>query len=126
MLYYLSLLESTISELRLFQYITVRTLGAAMSSFCIMLLISPALIRFLSRLNVKEIERDGRVDEVEKSHKIGTPTMGGFIIILATTFATLLWDIPTSPYVQITLATFLVMGLSALSMIISRYIDGMA
>ena len=29
MLYYLSLLESYLSELRLFQYITFRTLGAA-------------------------------------------------------------------------------------------------
>ena len=47
MLYYLSLLEGTISELRLFQYITVRTLGAAATAFVISLLIAPWLIKRL-------------------------------------------------------------------------------
>ena len=111
MLYYLSLLEDHVSVFRLFQYITVRTLGAAVTSFCIMLLIAPPLIRFLLRLNVKEVERDERVDEVDKSNKIGTPTMGGLIILIATSVATLLWALPTSTYVQITLGTFIVMGL---------------
>ena len=41
MLYYLSQFESVISELRLFQYITVRTLCAAATGFFTMLLISP-------------------------------------------------------------------------------------
>ena len=111
MLYYLSLLEDHVSVFRLFQYITVRTLGAAVTSFCIMLLIAPPLIRFLLRLNVKEVERDERVEQVDKSNKIGTPTMGGLIILIATSVATLLWALPTSTYVQITLGTFLVMGL---------------
>ena len=111
MLYYLSLLEDHVSVFRLFQYITVRTLGAAVTSFCIMLLITPPLIRFLLRLNVKEVERDERVEQVDKSNKIGTPTMGGLIILIATSVATLLWALPTSTYVQITLGTFLVMGL---------------
>ena len=39
MLYYLSLLEDHVSVFRLFQYITVRTLGAAVTSFCIVLFI---------------------------------------------------------------------------------------
>ena len=111
MLYYLSLLEDHVSVFRLFQYITVRTLGAAVTSFCIMLLIAPPLIRFLLRMNVKEVERDERVEQVDKSNKIGTPTMGGLIILIATSVATLLWALPTSTYVQITLGTFLVMGL---------------
>ena len=111
MLYYLSLLEDHFSVLRLFQYITVRTLGAAVTSFCIMLIIGSPLIRFLIRLNVREIERDGRVEEVDKSNKIGTPTMGGLMIIIATSVATLFWALPTSTYIQLTLATFLVMGL---------------
>ena len=44
MLYYLSQFESVISELGLFQYITVRTLCAAATGFVIMLLISPCWI----------------------------------------------------------------------------------
>ena len=41
MLYYLTLLQNYISELRLFRYVTVRTLGAAATAFIISLLLAP-------------------------------------------------------------------------------------
>ena len=52
MLYYLSLLEDHVSVFRLFQYITVRTLGAAVTSLYYVINRS-ATHRFLLRLNVK-------------------------------------------------------------------------
>ena len=51
MLYYLSLLESSLSELRLFQYITFRTLGAAATAFVLSLLLAPGLIKKLRVIN---------------------------------------------------------------------------
>lgn len=110
MLYYLSQFESVLSELRLFQYITVRTLCAAATGFVIMLLISPRWIHRLRAVNFSEQKVDERVGVERKGQKLGTPTMGGIIIIIATTFSTLLWAIPTNRYVLLTLGTLIVMG----------------
>ena len=84
MLYYLSQFESVLSELRLFQYITVRTLCAAATGFVIMLLISPRWIHRLRAVNFSEQKVDERVGVERKGQKLGTPTMGGIIIIIAT------------------------------------------
>ena len=110
MLYYLSQFESVLSELRLFQYITVRTLCAAATGFVIMLLISRHWIHRLRAVNFSEQKVDERVGVERKGQKLGTPTMGGIIIIIATTFSTLLWAIPTNRYVLLTLGTLIVMG----------------
>lgn len=110
MLYYLSMLESYLSELRLFQYITFRTLGAASTAFIISLLMAPGLIRRLKIINFGDLEEDDRVDALDKSKKVGTPTMGGLMIIVAAAGATLLWAIPTNVYIILTLGTFCLMG----------------
>ena len=77
MLYFLSQFESLLSEFRLFQYITVRTLGAAATGFVVMLLISPSWIHRLRSINFSEQKVDERVGVERKGHKVGTPTMGG-------------------------------------------------
>jgi phospho-N-acetylmuramoyl-pentapeptide-transferase len=110
MLYYLSLLQNYISELRLFRYVTVRTLGAAATAFIISLLLAPWLIRKLRVINFGEQREDERVAGLDRSRKIGTPTMGGLLIILAASLSSLLWAIPTNKYVLITLGTFILMG----------------
>ena len=110
MFYYLSLLDSYFSELRLFQYITFRTLGAAATAFVVSLLLAPSLIRRLRVVNFGEQKEDDRVGALDKSRKVGTPTMGGLLIIIATAGATLLWAIPINLYVLITLGTFFLMG----------------
>jgi phospho-N-acetylmuramoyl-pentapeptide-transferase len=110
MLYYLSLLEAHLSELRLFKYITFRTLGAASTAFVVSLLIAPWLIRKLQEINFGEQKIDDRVGQLGKQTKVGTPTMGGILIIAAATFSTLLWAIPTNTYVLLTLGTFVLMG----------------
>lgn len=111
MLYYLSMLEEMLSELRLFQYITFRTLGAASTAFIFSLLLAPGLIKRLKIINFGELTEDERVEGLDKRKKVGTPTMGGMLIILSTTAACLLWAIPTNIYVLITLGTFILMGM---------------
>ncbi|HSR88544.1 MAG TPA: hypothetical protein VLL07_06280, partial [Pontiella sp.] len=110
MLFYLSLLQNHISELRLFKYVTVRTLGAAATAFIISLLLAPWLIRKLRIINFGEQREDERVAGLDRSRKVGTPTMGGLLIILAASLSALLWAIPTNKYVLITLGTFILMG----------------
>jgi phospho-N-acetylmuramoyl-pentapeptide-transferase len=110
MLYYLSQFEELFSPLRLFQYISFRTLGAAATAFILSLLMGPWLIRKLRTVNFGEQTEDDRVDGLEKKQKVGTPTMGGLMIIAATGVATLLWAISTNVYVWLTLGTFVLMG----------------
>ncbi|MCK4564448.1 MAG: phospho-N-acetylmuramoyl-pentapeptide-transferase [Verrucomicrobia bacterium] len=110
MLYYLTELESLFSPLRLFQYISFRTLGAAATAFIIALLMAPGLIRRLRAINFDERVEDGRVAKLAKGHKVGTPTMGGLMIIISAAVATLLWAIPTNMYILLTLGTFCLMG----------------
>ncbi len=110
MFYYLSWLEPWLSELRLFQYITFRTLGAAATAFAISLLFAPGLIRKLRIINFGELKTDERVAALDRRKKVGTPTMGGLLIIAAATGSTLLWAIPVNPYVLLTLGAFCLMG----------------
>jgi len=110
MLYYLSGLQNHFSELRLFEYITFRTLGAAATAFVISLLLAPWLIRKLRIINFGEQKEDERVAALDRSRKVGTPTMGGLLIILSTAGATVLWAVPTNLYVLITTGTFILMG----------------
>lgn len=109
MLYFLSeILPDSI--LRLFQYITVRTIGATATSFLIMFFITPKWIKILKRINFKEYESDSRLNQIGKEDKIGTPIMGGIVIIISTLTSTLLWAKPFNIYVQLTLGTLLFMG----------------
>jgi phospho-N-acetylmuramoyl-pentapeptide-transferase len=110
MLYYLTLLDGYLSELRLFQYITFRTLGAAATAFVLSLLLAPGLIKRLKIINFGDLVEDERVGALDKSKKVGTPTMGGLMIIIASASATLLWAIPTNLYIILTLGTFCLMG----------------
>ena len=52
MLYYLSLLTDWFGPLNVFQYVTFRTVGAAMTSFGFCLWIGPAVIDALHRLKL--------------------------------------------------------------------------
>jgi phospho-N-acetylmuramoyl-pentapeptide-transferase len=111
MLYYLTELGEWFSALRLFQYITFRALGAAATAFVLSLLLAPGLIRRLRIINFGEQAEDERVATLDRSKKVGTPTMGGLLIIIATAVATLLWAIPTNIHVLLTLGTFCLMGI---------------
>lgn len=84
MLYYLFqyLEEWGVPGARLMDYITFRAGAAILLSLFIAIVIGPRIIRRLQLMQVGEIVRDLGLEGQMK--KIGTPTMGGIIIIVAT------------------------------------------
>ena len=80
----------TFSFLNVFKYITFRTGLAFFTSLSIALLIGGPLIKFFSKQKIfNPIREDGPSEHIVK--KIGTPTMGGVIILLALIISVLLW-----------------------------------
>ena len=74
---------------RVFQYLTLRAVMAAMTALLIGLIAGPRVIRRLSELKIGQpIRTDGMETHLVKS---GTPTMGGVLILMAITVSTLLW-----------------------------------
>ncbi|MEE9301259.1 MAG: phospho-N-acetylmuramoyl-pentapeptide-transferase [Alphaproteobacteria bacterium] len=92
-------LADDIGFFNLFRYLTFRTGGAVLTALLISFLVGPTVIRWL-RLRQKEgqpIREDG--PEGHLIAKRGTPTMGGFLILLGLVAGTLLWADLTSGYV---------------------------
>ncbi|MBN2162673.1 MAG: phospho-N-acetylmuramoyl-pentapeptide-transferase [Pontiellaceae bacterium] len=111
MLYYLHELDRYFTPLNIFSYITFRTLCAAATAFIFSLLYAPGLIRRLRQFNIDEQKVDERVGALNKSGKVGTPTMGGFLIIISASISTMLWSELMNLQVVLTLLTFCIMGL---------------
>ncbi|MDE0727792.1 MAG: phospho-N-acetylmuramoyl-pentapeptide-transferase [Alphaproteobacteria bacterium] len=75
----------------LFRYLTFRTGAAVMTALIISFIVGPPLIRWLRS---KQGRGQPIRDDGPKRHiiqKQGTPTMGGFMILLALSISTLLW-----------------------------------
>ena len=94
--------------MRVFQYLTLRALLAAMTALLIGLIAGPRVIRMLTALKIGQPIRGYAM----QSHlsKSGTPTMGGVLILLAITVSTLLWFDLSNRFVWIVLAVTLSMG----------------
>jgi phospho-N-acetylmuramoyl-pentapeptide-transferase len=96
------------SGFNVFQYITVRAILAALTALAVSLLLGPRMIRSLTERQIGQTVRsDGPQSHLRKA---GTPTMGGALIILAVTVATLLWADLGNRYVWITLLVLLAFG----------------
>ena len=106
--YFLYPLHTSISAFNVFRYITFRTIYASLTAFVICFLLGPWVIRKLSYMQVGQyIREDGPQTHLQKA---GTPTMGGTLIILAVTVATLLWADPANVFVWIVLLVLLGFG----------------
>jgi phospho-N-acetylmuramoyl-pentapeptide-transferase len=95
----------------LFRYITFRSGGAVVTALFVSFAVGPRLIAWL-KAKQKEgqpIRSDGPASHLQR--KKGTPTMGGFLILLALTVATLLWADLTNPFVWIVLLVTVGFGL---------------
>jgi phospho-N-acetylmuramoyl-pentapeptide-transferase len=89
MLFYLFQLRDSFRPLNVFQYITFRAGGAAVTSLALCLLLGPGLIEILRAKKVGQIQRtDGPQSHLSKH---GTPTMGGALIFLAVVMSSVLW-----------------------------------
>src|SRR2546428_11671616 len=117
MLYWLIELSNTVPVLgflkgllNVFRYITFRTGGAMVTGALFVFLFGPWIIDHLRLRQGKgqPIRSDG-----PQSHlvtKIGTPTMGGLMILSGLVVSTVLWANPLNPYVCIVLAVTLGFG----------------
>jgi phospho-N-acetylmuramoyl-pentapeptide-transferase len=92
-------LQDVFGPFNLFRYLTFRSIGAFLTALVLSFLIGNSLIRWL-----RSKQRQGQPirDDGPASHlvnKKGTPTMGGLLILIAITVATLLWADLTNRYV---------------------------
>ena len=94
----------------LFRYITFRTGGATITALLISLIFGPAMIRWLKshQAEGQPIRADG--PESHLVTKIGTPTMGGLLILGAFALSTLFWMPLSNPYLWPVLTIALVFG----------------
>jgi phospho-N-acetylmuramoyl-pentapeptide-transferase len=113
MFYFLSGFGDEVSVLNVFRYITFRTGGAVVTAILFTFLFGPAII---SALRIRQgrgqpIRSDGPQNHLTK---IGTPTMGGLMILSGLLVSTLLWADLTSAYVWIVL--FVTLGFGAIGL----------
>ena len=94
--------------MRLFQYITFRSAGAAVTALLITFLVGPWIITRLKRMRLHQVIREGTPDAHQQKGR--TPTMGGLIIIGATLISTLLWARLDNKYVLLAMVSMLWMG----------------
>src|SRR5436190_12301814 len=104
--------EDRLSGLRLFNYITVRSAGAAVTALILSWWLGPKVIAWLKQLKFGQeysdkAESAGNIAARLLSKK-GTPTMGGILIVLALNFTTLLWA-QWNTFVQLTLLSVVVL-----------------
>ena len=100
----------TFNFLNVFKYITFRTGLAFFTSLLIALIIGGPLIKLFSNKKIlNPIREDGPSDHIIK--KIGTPTMGGVIILLGLIISVLLWADLSNIYILFCLYIVLSFGL---------------
>ena len=111
MLYnFLISLVDQFSALNVFRYLTFRTGLSVISSMAIVFLIGESFIKFIeSHKFTGPIRDDGPEDHIVK--KVGTPTMGGALILIGILFGTLLWADLNNFYVWILLVVATSFGL---------------
>jgi len=102
-----------LSPLRVFQYITFRGAGAAVTALGLCWLLGPMVIRRLKGIGVRQDYEDrARVDGrmTDGVSKRGVPTMGGLLIVGVIDLSALLWC-QWNPLVTLTLLSMLVLCL---------------
>jgi phospho-N-acetylmuramoyl-pentapeptide-transferase len=104
----------TFSFLNLFQYVTFRAATAGLLAFTISVLLGPTIIRKLISLKVGQpIRTAEEVHKLAELHggKIGTPTMGGVLILASVLISTLVCARVFNPFVVVCACTMAACGL---------------
>ncbi len=105
MIYYLSQMltdwaegtgwAESLSFLRLFRYITVRSAGAAVTALLLSWWLGPKVIAWLKRIKFGQEYVDLASEKGDLKARVlskkGTPTMGGLLIVIVLTLTTFLW-----------------------------------
>lgn len=109
MLYYLLYpLAPRYHALNVFNYITFRAFGSAVTAIVLAFVVGPMMLRRLHRTANYQIVREGTPES--HASKGRTPTMGGLIFLFSAITSTLLWARVFSHYVALALLTTLWMG----------------
>lgn len=89
------------SVFRIFKYITFRSAYAVLTALAISFFIGPYIIR---KLVDKKMEHSTNAEKLDfHKGKVGTPTMGGIIIMMSVTVSSLLWTQITNRFVIVLL-----------------------
>ena len=98
------------SFLNVFRYITSRTGLAVFTSLIVVLMIGGPFIQMVSKKKIVDpIRDDGPSDHIIK--KIGTPTMGGLVILIGIILSVFMWSDLSNIYVLFTLYILISFGL---------------
>lgn len=110
MFYYLFYpLHTKVFAFNIFRYITFRAAYAGITALLISFIFGPKLIRFLKRHKFcAGIREEGLKNQKEK---VGTPTMGGILILAAVIVSTLLWADFKESFIIISLLTVVSLGI---------------
>ena len=108
-------LSDSVGIFNIFQYLTFRAGAAIVTAMLVSFLVGPMLIRTLRARQGggQPIREDG--PESHLRTKKGTPTMGGFLILLGVLSGTLLWADLTNSYVWVIL--FVTIGFGAVGFV---------
>ncbi len=105
--------EASVTALRLFRYISFRTVGAAGTALLLSLFLGPSMIRWLKELSFGQAYADhaeaAATLAARTTSKKGTPTMGGLLIVLTLCITTLLWA-QWNTQVQLTVLSVVVLA----------------
>jgi phospho-N-acetylmuramoyl-pentapeptide-transferase len=100
--------------LNVFQYISFRAVGAAVTALLLSFIFGPIIMRALKRQSMHQVVREG----TPQSHagKGSTPTMGGLIILMSALGSVVLWGrfSLSRPYLYIAMFVTMWMGLIGL------------
>ncbi len=97
--------ESTFNVVR---YLSLRALLSVLTALAIGWALGPVMIRKLQALKYGQAVSSFAPENHAK--KMGTPTMGGILILLSIGVSTLLWADLSNPYVWIVLAVMVIFG----------------
>jgi phospho-N-acetylmuramoyl-pentapeptide-transferase len=97
-----------------FQYISFRAVGAAVTALLLTFIVGPIIIRALKKESVNQVVREGTPESHASKGK--TPTMGGLIILLSAMGSLMIWGrfSISHPYLLIAIFVTLWMGVIGL------------
>jgi phospho-N-acetylmuramoyl-pentapeptide-transferase len=104
----LYVLHGQVSVFNVFRYITFRTVLAILSALLISFYLTPRAIKKFHEWKIRSDKREDVPDRHET--KRGTPTMGGFVILVATIIPTLLWADLRNEYIWMVTGTLIMFG----------------
>ncbi len=109
LLYLFDALAHEFSVFNVFRYLTFRGICGVITALIVCFVLGPMMIRKLSHYQIGQtVRQDGPPTHFEK---VGTPTMGGTLILVSVIATTLLWADLTNRFVWVVLFTCLSFGL---------------